>query len=357
MLLMELWINAMQNKLLALVVIFILGCTTNSDNLAFEDYIDEKHKDNIANLDEIKDFDFDREAYMESGNVENIELPAIKYKTVPFDTLNIAHVCEKFSGNDVKVFNNSNSEKNEEIVRHIAHRINGVFGCDLAVQYEITESEIYGALVRNNKIVLTSGVFSESHYIDEIVFIIAHEMVHHVLLHNQQINLIRSKKTRETNRAARDIYVYLNTIAWAEVADTFMDDYTQGHLMTNHLMIPNEVTADVVAVDIMVKAGYSPQAMRYVLERAASCLAYHDGDLNTQFAHMQAEAKKFNESKNKSMENYFEIIGDLFSQTHLPQPWREKTVSTYIKANYPTERRLRMTPVSSFKVSTMVSSR
>lgn len=354
---MELWINAMKNKLLALVVIFTLGCTSSRDNLSFEDYIEEKNKDNIENLDEIKDFDFDSEAYMESGNFENIELPAIKYKTVPLDTLNIAHICEKFAGNDVKVVNNSNSVKNEEIVRHIAHRINGVLGCDLAVQYEITESEIYGALVRKNKIVLTSGVFSESYYIDEIVFIIAHEMVHHVLLHNQQINLIRSKKTRETNRAARDIYVYLNTIAGAEVADDFMDNYKRIHIMTNYLMVPNEVTADVVAVDIMVKAGYSPRAVHYVLERASSCLGYHDGDLNTQFAHTQAKIKKFNESKNKSMDSYFEIIGDYLSLTHLPPPWREKTVSTYIKANYPTERRLRMTPVSSFNASTMVSGR
>jgi len=346
---MELWKTAMKIKLTSLLMVLLVGCATKSepDNiLTIDSMILDDAKGNIENLSELQDFKIDVDQLVASGNIEDIELPPIKYKTLPFDMINKTAICKKFSGDGFKVSNNSGIKRNKLIVKHIAEKINESFGCNLSIEYEIIDSNLYGAFANGNKIILSNGLFLESEYVDELFFVVAHEIVHKVLLHSEQISLIGSKKGEIEDQKALQTYTYLKNIAVPQEADKFLKNYNEFHITTNNLKVPHEVAADILAVDILVRAGYSPQATKYTLERITSCLDYKDGDWNKDFAELQDKAESFNKDKNKSMDKYLSMLQPLMKQTHLPPPWREATVTKYIQANYPAHRRLRMTPIS-----------
>ncbi|KAA8596906.1 hypothetical protein F0Z19_4485 [Vibrio cyclitrophicus] len=342
---MELWKTVIKIKLTSLTMVLIVGCSVKGDpenTLTIDSIILEGSKGSIENLSELQGYKIN----VESGNIEDVEVPVIKYKILPFDMLNKAPICKKFSGDGVKITNNSGIKENELIVSQIAKKVNNAFGCSLSVEYEINDSNSYGAFVVANKVVLSNGLILESEYMDELFFVIAHEIVHKVLLHSEQISLIESKKGEAQDQKALETYSYLKNITVPQEADKFIKNYNVSHFTTNNLKIPHEVAADILAVDILVRAGYSPQATKLTLERIASCLNYNDGDWNKDFAELQDKAESFNKDKNKSMEKYFSILHPLMKQTHLPSPWREKTVTNYIKVNYPAHRRLKMTPIN-----------
>lgn len=342
---MGLWKTAMKIKLISLAIVFLVGCSIKGDPetvLTIDSIILDEDKGNIENMSELQNYKMNVDQIVESGNIEDIELPAIKYKTVPFDMVNKAPICKKFSGDGIKITNSSGVRENELVVSHIAEKINDVFGCSLSIEYEINDLNSYGAFANENKVVLNNGLILESEYMDELFFVVAHEIVHKVFLHSEQIRLIESKRGGIHDQEVLETYTYLKAIAVSQEADDFINNYNQFHITTNHLKTPHEVAADILAVDILVKAGYSPQATKFALERITSCLVYSDGDLNKSFSELQNMAAGFNNDKNKSMAPDL----SLFQTAHLPPPWREETVTKYIKANYPAHRRLRMTPIS-----------
>lgn len=348
----------MRIKLSSLVMIVLVGCSIKREPetvLTIDSIFFESGKGNIENLPELQDYKINVDQIVESGNIEDLEVPPIKYKTLPFDMLKKAPICKKFSGDDIKVTNNSGIKENELFVRHIAQKVNDVFGCSLSIEYEINDSTSYGAFVNKSKVIVSNGMILDSDYMDELFFVIAHEIVHKVLLHSEQISLIRSNRDGVQDKEAVETYTYLKNIEAPHEADKFIKNYNKFkflknykelHFMTNNLQVPHEVAADILAVDILVKAGYSPQATKHTLERIASCMNYKDGDLNKDFSQLQDKADNFNKDKEKSMKKYFSMLYPLMTQTHLPPPWREDTVTKYIQANYPSHRRLRMTPIS-----------
>lgn len=338
----------MKIKLTLFAIIFLVGCSIKDEPdtiLTIDSMVLDSDRANIENLAELQDFEINVDQVINSGNIEDIETPALKYKTLPFDMLNKHPICKKFSGSGFKITNNSGVKENEKIVTDIARKVDDVFGCELSIEYELTDSKLYEAVISQNKVVISNGLILDSKYIDEVFFVVAHEIVHKVLLHGEQISLIESKRDKFNDQKAEETYTYLKNIKVPQEADEFAKNYGKLHFTTNNLKVPHEVTADILAVDILVKAGYSPQATKYTLERIASCLNYKDGDLNKDFANLQKMADSFNKSEDKDMDEYFAMLRQVAKQTHLPSPWRMTTVSNYIKANYPTQRRLRMTPM------------
>ncbi|MEF1281396.1 M48 family metalloprotease [Vibrio fortis] len=336
----------MKIKLMSFAIIFLVGCSIKGETetiLKIDSMVLDDARGNIENLSDYQDYEINVDQIVNSGNIEDIETPALKYKTLPFDMLNKAPICKKFYGKGVKITNNSDQKDNERIVSNIAQKVNDVFGCELSIEYEITDSNLYEALINENGVVISNGLISDSKYIDEVFFVVAHEIVHKILLHGEQISLMESKRDKVHIKEAQDTYEYLKSIEVHQEADEFVKNYNQLHLTTNNLKVPHEVAADILAVDILVRAGYSPQATKYTLERIASCLGYNDGDLNKNFAELQKMAESFNENAN--IEKYAAILSQTMKHTHLPSPWRETTVTNYIKANYPAQRRLKMTPM------------
>jgi len=106
---------------------------------------------------------------------------------------------------------------------------------------------------RNNKIVISSGLIDQIKYEDELAFVIAHEIAHHLLNHiTKGATLIISGQI-------------LGTILFSNEAG----GYVMASLLRSLPSRQFETNADALAIKIVELAGYDLKKARYVLMRMA----------------------------------------------------------------------------------------
>ncbi|WP_067096824.1 M48 family metalloprotease [Marinomonas atlantica] len=279
---------------------------------------------------------------IENMNFESIDSAYSSMEGTYLDYVDIASICQKFKG-EISIDNKAKVKKYTEITRSILTNINSALDCKVSIPVTIVDHESYMAIAREDGVYLTRGVFDSSDYIDEIAFIIYHESVHYLLEHPKTMILKAASLKDEKKRANEEFNSKKSqnflTGLLGSTSNFITDNYSRTMEIEetrakNGLSTKHETHADLVGVDLLVKAGYSPQALSHNLDNIRSCLGYQEGDLNSAFNSLNEQAKEMN--KNGGLSSYSDRL-DFFdsmnniSGDHSPIPWREKMIFTYIK--------------------------
>jgi Zn-dependent protease with chaperone function len=147
---------------------------------------------------------------------------------------------------------------------------------------------MYGASTSAaGEIFLRYGVLVQAESEDEVAAVIAHELSHVLLEHNKKLNYRKwAKETVDTVSEARELYSLANSMEYdkenrkintderavsadlkkiasqSNVAEKF---YASAH--ASMFSRSAEYEADILALDLMIAAGYAPRAMLITLER------------------------------------------------------------------------------------------
>ncbi|WP_417560484.1 M48 family metalloprotease [Marinomonas sp.] len=276
-------------------------------------------------------------------DIESMDIPYFEIEGTYLDRVNISTICSKFNG-EISINNKSGVKKYSDISRSILNNINSALGCNISVPVTIVKHDSYGAIAKEEGIFLTTGVFDESDYIDEIAVVISHELVHYI--HDHPRLTIEAVKLVKKEKDLHD--QFLNSEDSSILGDTknfFLKH--QGTVFNieesrvqSSLAMQHEIEADHIGTDLLVKAGYSPQALTYNLEKLRACLDYQDGDLNSAFNSLREQADAINSStisKDEGYSNYLGFISNTINITnnHVPVPWREQMLLKYVKNKYP----------------------
>jgi hypothetical protein len=276
-------------------------------------------------------------------DIENIDIPYVEIEGTYLDRVNTNAICSKFNG-DISINNESGVKKYSDISRSILNNINSALGCSVSIPVTIVKHDSYGAIANEEGIFLTTGVFDESEYIDEIAVIVSHELVHYIHEHPrltlEAVNSVRNEKDLHNQ--------FLNSEESSILGDTknFFSKH-QGNAFNieesrvkSSLAMQHEIEADHIGTDLLVKAGYSPQALTYNFEIFRACLDYQDGDLNSAFDSLKKQADDFNSdpfSGDEGYSDYLSLLSNMNNLTnnHVPIPWREQMLLKYVKNKYP----------------------
>lgn len=249
---------------------------------------------------------------------------------------------------------------------------------DTEIYILVSSERNYSAHATQNTIVITQGVLADAESEDELAFIIAHELSHILLKHNET-NEYFAKQSALVGKAANiamstALITDLKTEKTANgykvtsqnkssTKDLIQDSYRAG-LMINRLsrdVISSSMTrndedeADLLGIDLLVKAGYSPRAFSPVLERLDSSQKYTEEQLKAKKQEFQSFVSLASDAgKHLSSDNAWSNIGYLaanevgtqllqsFSARHTSPLERKKDMSAYVKREYRKERKRKL---------------
>lgn len=264
------------------------------------------------------------EDYEKPFSIDDFEVPPDTFESTLWDNYEKYYECKKIKPT---VFNGKNISKNKkyiEILNSISNRLVNTLGCDIEVPlYLITDNE-YKAYTTPSGIFITEITILDSESMDEIAWIIAHEITHYI--YNDSFE---HKKLENQVRLSED-----------QISRIENKRILYGHSQQI------EARADYFAIDIMVKADFSPQGAFHAIERIGDCLENHESDMDKKI-HEAADSMNKN-VKDGSFSGYFdglEQITTVFGQ-HAPTLIREKIMSTYVAKYYRTERRRDLTEIT-----------
>lgn len=278
---------------------------------------------------------------IENMNFESIDSAYSSMEGTYLDYVDIASICQKFKG-EISIDNKAKVKKYTEITRSILTNINSALDCKVSIPVTIVDHESYKAIARKDGIYLTSGIFENSAYIDEIAFTISHESIHYLLEHPEKSILqeiaFNDKKNRTKEALDSEKSKNLLGKAFGFIKENYSRateiDKEKAH---NALSTRHETDADLIGVDLLVKANYSPQALSYNFDNIRSCLDYQEGDLNSTFNSLKKQAKET--TKDGSLSSYSDYLDFLdgmnkITGDHSPTPWREQVLFSYIRNKY-----------------------
>jgi len=286
----------------------------------------------------------------DSENIEDIDISYDNLGTY-IDRYGFNAACSDFSG-ERSIVNESGVKAYSDLSNSILDNIDSALGCEVAIPLIITEHDSYEAIAKENGVYLTKGIFEESDYVDEIVFILSHELVHYVLEHPKRVKEKHLLIEKENQEMGKTLDSPKTESLFGEGSIDFLTAHSKNAFTLNEkdniyrIKNENEQVADYLGVDILVQSGYSPQALVHNIDKMASCLNYEEGDFNNSFDELNKKHENFNASKNKSMDEYLNLVGGTLELTgdHISVPWREQMILGYIKSNYSELKRKRMVP-------------
>ncbi|NVC65039.1 hypothetical protein FC652_18130 [Vibrio sp. 05-20-BW147] len=232
----------------------------------------------------------------------------------------------------------------------------------------------YSAYATPDTIVITQGVLADAESEDELAFIIAHELSH-ILLKHSETNEYFAKQSALVSKTANiamstAVLTDMKTVKTANgykvtsqnkasTRNVIEDSYRTGltinrlsrDVISSSMSRSDEDEADLLGMDLLVKAGYSPRAFSPVLERLESSQKFTEEQLKEK----KLEVQKFvsiasDAGKHLSSDNTLSNLGYLaaneagtrllqsFSARHSSPIERKKDLSAYIKREYRKER-------------------
>jgi len=246
---------------------------------------------------------------------------------------------------------------------------------DKNIAIVVSSDRNYSAFATPNTIVITQGVLADAESEDEIAFIIAHELSHILLKHNET-NEYFAKQSALVSKTAN---IAMSTAAIADmktektangyrvtsqnkssttslIQDTYKTGLTINRLsrdvISSSMSRSNEDEADLLGMDLLVKAGYSPRAFSPVLERLDSSQKFTEAQLKEKKQEFQSFVSLASDaSKHLSSENKWSNLGYLaaneagtrllqsFAARHSSPIERKKDMSAYVKREYRKERK------------------
>lgn len=244
---------------------------------------------------------------------------------------------------------------------------------DIAIM--VSSDRSYSAYATPNTIVITQGVLADAESEDEVAFIIAHELSHILLKHNDtneyfakqsalvsktaniamSTALITDMKTEKTNNGYK-----ITNQNKSSTKNLIKDSYRAGltinrlsrDVISSSMSRNAEDEADLLGMDLLVKAGYSPRAFSPVLERLDSSQKFTTAQLKEKKQDFQSFVSLASDAgKHLSSENKWSNLGYLaaneagtqllqsFSARHASPIDRKKDLSAYVKREYRKERK------------------
>ena len=289
---------------------------------------------------------------IENVKIENLASIYSNMEGTYLDRINVTSICQSFKGK-ISINNETGKKEYTKKTIDILNNINSALECKVTIPITIVDHESYAAITRNDGVYLTRGVFENSDYIDEIAFIITHESIHYLLEHPKKMTLKESSLEAEEMRTTKAMNdekskSFLTGI-FSSSRNIVTDNYSRVMKIEktrakNGLTSEHETQADLLGIDLLVKAHYSPQALPYNLEIFRSCLDYQEGDFESAFNSLNKQADKINNGNHKSYSDYLDFLDGMNNLTgdHSPIPWREQMIFTYIKVKYPNKLRNEM---------------
>lgn len=244
-----------------------------------------------------------------------------------------------------------------------------------AISIMVSSDRNYSAHATPNAIVITQGVLADAESEDELAFIIAHELSHILLKHNEtneyfakqsalvsktaNIAMSTALITDMTTEKKANGYKITNKNK-ASTQNMIKDTYRAGlminrlsrDLIASSMSRSDEDEADLLGMDLLVKAGYSPRAFSPVLERLDSSQKFTQAQLKAKKQEFQSFISIATDaSKHLSSDNKWSTLGYLaaneagtrllqsYAERHSTPIERKKDMSAYVKREYRKERR------------------
>lgn len=254
------------------------------------------------------------------------------------------------------------------------------------IKIVISPDQNYSASATRDTIILTQGVINDANSADELAFIIAHELSHILLMHNKS-NEYFAKQSAIVSKAANIAMVssviddlkrtktssgYKITSKNSQQSKEFVQDSFRIGMSINRLSRDvisstmsrsDEDEADLLGIDLMVKAGFSPVVYKTVLDRLASSRKFSEEQLKKKKSEFQSVISIASKAdKNFSGMNW-QSMGYLaaneaathllqeFSSRHNSEEARSKDLTTYVKREYRNKRRQAIDKDSFIKIT------
>jgi predicted Zn-dependent protease len=246
---------------------------------------------------------------------------------------------------------------------------------DQDITIVVSSDRNYSAFATPNTIVITQGVLADAESEDEIAFIIAHELSHILLKHNETNEYFAKQSALVSKTANIAMSTAIITDMKAEktangyrvssqnkssTTDLIQDSYRAGltinrlsrDVISSAMSRSDEDEADLLGMDLIVKAGYSPRAFSPVLERLDSSQKFTEAQLKAKkkefqnFVSLASDASKHLSSHNKWSNLGYLAANEAgtrllqsFAARHAAPIERKKDMSAYVKREYRQERR------------------
>ncbi|UPW18786.1 M48 family metalloprotease [Agarivorans sp. TSD2052] len=186
---------------------------------------------------------------------------------------------------------------------------------DLSIDMSLT----YSAFSTQNQVVISMGVVSDSETEAEVAFVIAHELSHVLLRHNETNAFFM--KQHETVEEISKLANFANAVGDMEVtkqsknlkvvsknsdnaARNYKDIFKTGlainrlsrDVISSSMARNDEDEADLLAVDLLVKAGYNPRGYSTAMQRMESSEVFTQQQLDEKKADYQQVVTVLSES-------------------------------------------------------------
>lgn len=303
----------MENKIILILTFLLLNssCMLNGNNNKLENKLGiEETEVRYTSIDG---------TYLERVSYEN-KCVDIRARDIPKKVFSTAHI---------------------KLASSISKSLMVALGCSAEIPVFIMDSKLYEAVAKDSGIHLSEKIFTDSQFQDEIAFIIAHELFHILLGHNDELpkeldvikegELVRNASKKGINFTKEN----LNDI------EKKVNQMEKNRKLLSK-KIENETWADYLALDLLAKAGYSLQGVKFVLDRIEHCNGLVIGDFNK---NLQNRSNEINQASN--MMSYLSSIDSMITEfgAHGPISYRKLMLHSYIKDKYPRQRRKRMNPI------------
>jgi len=245
------------------------------------------------------------------------------------------------------------------------------------VQLKLTTDRSYNAFATKDTIVMSYGVAIDADSEDEIAFILAHELSHIILAHSDtneyfaQQSSIVSKATNIAliSNVIGDLEKVKTTNGFriesknAAARDKKLKETVRIGMTINRLsrdVISSSMTrtaedeADLLGIDLMVKAGYTPTIYKTVLERLESSLVFTNAQLKEKkedfqsFVTMASDGGKYTDNIDFQALAYLaaneattRLLQSVSTRHNSPED-RKKDLAEYIRREYRRERNIPM---------------
>ncbi len=231
----------------------------------------------------------------------------------------------------------------------------------------VTVDPLYYAASSPNEVIISIGTLKDADSIDEVAFLVAHEYAHIILKHHNNYAQMQSQ-TALVNKA-----VNFGAMAakYSEVGldadSTPLKESTQGDIdkaymagfalnrLNSDVLRPSfgredEREADLLGVDLMTRAGYSPTAYKVVMERLESVRVDTERKIKQKQSEFSGFIDTLSESGGGLQESKLGQVGYLvansavsswleeLSHDHPEEKERTVALASYIKREYRKER-------------------